>query len=263
MYREASQYRYIPIIFFFKFKTTVFLNLFKDLWKSRLEDERLNQSYNMTAQLAPQLSDPVDPEIRTETRAESADHCSLPEGVVSGLARTFRDLADTVEHSSLDQEQERSLIGLTGHIRCFIEGRRQDEAGLTEAVMSLLRTPPELCVYSGVLLRELAGWLGRRFHQANRSVSHRVEGFKLRHIEHVQDLPPAEDLATQLFPEAMRSLLIHWMGLGEEAVAWRRSSEYPIVLLILEFANHNLITGVAHVLYSSLILKDPPRLTER
>uniref|UniRef100_A0A3B3Z9M7 Uncharacterized protein n=1 Tax=Periophthalmus magnuspinnatus TaxID=409849 RepID=A0A3B3Z9M7_9GOBI len=128
-----------------------------------------------------------------------------------------------------------------------------NEHNVTEAVMVLLQAKQWDEVYSSCLLSCIGRWLGQQFHKANSSISQKVEGFKLHHIDRINDLPPAEELTQELFPEAMRSLLLHWMGLSEEASVDKRHSECPILLLILEFANHNLITGVAHVLYSSLI----------
>ncbi|XP_053557732.1 uncharacterized protein LOC128648863 [Bombina bombina] len=110
-------------------------------------------------------------------------------------------------------------------------------------------------VYENNLLLEVSSWLGNRFQRENEYISQQVEEFKRRHIDHISDLPPAEELVDALFPKAMKVLLVNWMGLSGEGSALKLKSEYPILLLILEFANHNLITGVAHVLYSTLISK--------
>nr|XP_033810133.1 uncharacterized protein LOC117364716 [Geotrypetes seraphini]XP_033810134.1 uncharacterized protein LOC117364716 [Geotrypetes seraphini]XP_033810136.1 uncharacterized protein LOC117364716 [Geotrypetes seraphini]XP_033810137.1 uncharacterized protein LOC117364716 [Geotrypetes seraphini] len=110
-------------------------------------------------------------------------------------------------------------------------------------------------LYGNSLLYEISSWLGNRFFSENAAISVQVEEFKRKHIDHITDLPPAEELVTALFPEAMKVLLLNWMGLSESSAFQKLQSEYPILLLILEFANHNLITGVAHVLYSSLICK--------
>ncbi|KAJ8260860.1 hypothetical protein COCON_G00165830 [Conger conger] len=157
------------------------------------------------------------------------------------------------------KEQQEAMLLLLGHTE-KLAAQGPDEEALAETVLGLLRTQgpgPGAgdSVYSSPLLRAVGGWLGRQFHSANTCISQQVEGFKVRHIERITDLPPAEELAGELFPEAMRILLLTWMGLDEASALWKRHSEYPIVLLILEFANHNLITGVAHVLYSSLICK--------
>lgn len=130
-----------------------------------------------------------------------------------------------------------------------------EEKDVTETVLALLKAKDWGCVYSSFLLGCIGQWLGQQFHAANSKISQKVEGFKVHHIDRITDLPPAEELATGLFPEAMQTLLLHWMGLSEESALEKRRTEYPILLLILEFANHNLITGVAHVLYSSLICK--------
>ncbi|XP_060699632.1 uncharacterized protein si:ch211-110p13.9 [Hemiscyllium ocellatum] len=110
-------------------------------------------------------------------------------------------------------------------------------------------------IYCSHMLYSVSNWLGHQFYSANGLISKQVEEFKTTHIDRITDLPPAEDLVDKLFPEAMKVLLLSWMGLDDNSALWKRQSEYPIVLLILEFANHNLITGVAHVLYSSLICK--------
>lgn len=130
-----------------------------------------------------------------------------------------------------------------------------DEKDVTQSVLALLQARDWGSLYSGSLHSSLGQWLGQEFHAANSSISQKVESFKVQHIERISDLPPADELVTELFPEAMQTLLLHWMGLSKESAMDKRRSECPILLLILEFANHNLITGVAHVLYSSLICK--------
>lgn len=137
---------------------------------------------------------------------------------------------------------------------CYLTGNLE-EKDVTETMSALLEAKDWGCVYSSSLFNCIGRWLGQQFYAANSKISHKVEGFKVHHIERISDLPPAEQLATELFPDAMQTLLLHWMGLSEESALEKRRTEYPILLLILEFANHNLITGVAHVLYSSLICK--------
>ncbi|XP_036453830.1 uncharacterized protein si:ch211-110p13.9 [Colossoma macropomum] len=269
------------------------LESFQDLWKSRINDEQLNMVYNLHVQLpttssyhsdeeishghtssnisapAPVHSEPQEVEedfaisqpvsgLPEESSSVDHDYCSLSEQVEfkqsSLLAEKLCIIGDKLKAIiTMDVSQEETILKLLDYAEYWISGG-QDEERLTDAVMALLRTHSQgYSIYSSLLLQALAGWLGQKFHSANSSISQQVESFKMRHIEHITDLPPAEELATELFPEAMRNLLINWMGLGEEAATWKRLSEYPIVLLILEFANHNLITGVAHVLYSSLI----------
>ncbi|XP_076843329.1 uncharacterized protein LOC143487918 [Brachyhypopomus gauderio] len=268
------------------------LESFQELWKSRINDESLNMSYNLDIQLdMPKDSDHAVPssipnDISPSTNAHSkcqeiqeqfvtfqplhglsddslsADHnyCSTSEQEESRwpniLTERLCRIAGKVKFiTAVEENQRTAVLKLLDFTENQIGGQL-DEEGLTETVMTLLQThSPGFSVYSSPLLQALGAWLGQQFHAANGSVSHQVEGFKMQHIEHIKDLPPAEELAAELFPEAMRNLLIHWMGLSEEAATWKRLSEFPIVLLILEFANHNLITGVAHVLYSSLICR--------
>ena len=200
-----------------------------------------------------------------DTPSEDHDYCSPVKATISEIpsqpcqvSQTLKILESQLQSvQSIGHEQNHILLSFLRLAELFTAGGVLDEDNLAKAVLSLLQlqTPSSLSIYCSPLLQAVAGWLGRCFHTANSCISQQVESFKVRHIEHISDLPPAEELAAELFPEAMRTLLVNWMGLSEEAAQWKRHSEFPILLLILEFANHNLITGVAHVLYSSLICK--------
>lgn len=203
----------------------------------------------------------------SDTGDASADHdyCSFPKEqslqteqnqlVVSAVRHKLHSLDDKLSSDTQGcTEQLKTILLLLENIDRCMNGSLE-EKDVTETVLALLKAKDWGCVYSSSLLSCIGRWLGQQFHAANSSISQKVEGFKVHHIERISDLPPAEELATELFPEAMQTLLLHWMGLSEESTLDKRRSEYPILLLILEFANHNLITGVAHVLYSSLICK--------
>ena len=199
----------------------------------------------------------------------SADHnyCSLEEQSFETQLLTIQSTLSSLKlrlqslekkHCSEDnadctQKFKTALLLLDSMGRC-LDGNLEEEH-LTQAVLTLLGGECWGSVYSSHLMNSVACWLGQQFHGANSCVSQKVESFKVEHIERITDLPPADQLATELFPEAMRTLMLHWMGLSDEAHQEKRRSEYPILLLILEFANHNLITGAAHVLYSSLICR--------
>ncbi|KAL0191995.1 hypothetical protein M9458_010291, partial [Cirrhinus mrigala] len=165
----------------------------------------------------------------------------------TSLAQKLHSLEEKVKlFTNIEAEHLKTATKVLDYVEYCITGKT-DEEKLMETVMALFQTHFQSCsVYSSSLLKAVAGWLGQQFNAANGTISRRVEGFKAQHIEHITNLPPPEELATELFPEAMRNLLAHWMGLSDEADNWKRHSEYPILLLILEFANHNLITGVAH-----------------
>uniref|UniRef100_A0A3Q4HPH2 Si:ch211-110p13.9 n=3 Tax=Pseudocrenilabrinae TaxID=318546 RepID=A0A3Q4HPH2_NEOBR len=173
---------------------------------------------------------------------------------IQGLFRVAFELYSKQDQLAVLENFQETVLLLLENIDRYINGRLE-EKDATEIVLALLKAKDWGPVYSSSLLTCIGRWLGQQFHAANSSISQKVEGFKLQHIERISDLPPAEELATELFPEAMRTLLLHWMGLSEDFSLEKRRSEYPILLLILEFANHNLITGVAHVLYSSLICR--------
>ncbi|XP_070712156.1 uncharacterized protein [Pempheris klunzingeri] len=261
------------------------LENFQDVWKSQINDSPLKMSYSLSVQLDFALSSSIhDTELRTsqlqhfqvgrksvgvndsDTGDTSADHdyCSFPKQglqteqsqlVVSTVRQKLHSLDEKL--SSLTQsctEQLETILLLLENIDRYMNGTLE-ESKVTETVLALLKAKDWGCVYSSSLHSCIGRWLGQQFHAANSNISQKVEGFKVHHIERISDLPPAEELVTELFPEAMQTLLLHWMGLSEESTLEKRHSEYPILLLILEFANHNLITGVAHVLYSSLICK--------
>ncbi|XP_073670872.1 uncharacterized protein [Paramisgurnus dabryanus] len=258
------------------------MECFQDLWKSRIDDDKLNLTYHLDTQVDVQEAQTVTCEssqshLNSEgekalnnvqaftdqsTNSSSTDHdyCSSTEQsntIQSALlGQKLNIIGDKVKFiTNIEEDQLNTTMKILDYVECCIT-EKPDEGRLTDLVMTLLQTHfQRISIYSSALMKSISGWLGQQFNAANGAISHRVEDFKAQHIEHITDLPPPEELASELFPEAMRNLLAHWMGLSEEADEWKRHSEYPILLLILEFANHNLITGVAHVLYSSLISK--------
>ncbi|XP_069034621.1 uncharacterized protein [Embiotoca jacksoni] len=263
------------------------LENFQDVWKQHIHDCPLKMSHSLSVQLdfsvslsvckaqsRSELSQPhycqVDEGLSgvcgSDTANTSADHdyCSFPKQslqteksqlVVSTVRQKLHSLDEQLaSEPQSSTEQLETVLLLLENIDRYINGTLE-EKDAAETVLALLKAKDWVSVYSSSLLSCIGRWLGQQFHAANSSISQRVEGFKVQHIERISDLPPAEELATELFPEAMQTLLLHWMGLSEESTLEKRHSEYPILLLILEFANHNLITGVAHVLYSSLICK--------
>ncbi|XP_070761110.1 uncharacterized protein [Enoplosus armatus] len=262
------------------------LENFQDVWKSQINDSPLKMSYCLSVQLDFALSSSLHETVSSEmsqrqhcqveralvdvhgsdTGDTSVDHdyCSFPkqslqteqsQPVVTTVRQKLHSLDDKLSsETQRGTEQLETILLLLENIDRYMNGNLEEQ-DVTETVLTLLKAKDWGCVYSSSLLSCVGRWLGQQFHAANSSISQKVEGFKVHHIERISDLPPAEELATELFPEAMQTLLLHWMGLNEESTLEKRHSEYPILLLILEFANHNLITGVAHVLYSSLICK--------
>lgn len=250
----------------------------KDVWKSQLHDNSLKRSYILSVQLdsapASSLQDPEstkkvsglqDCQMEGETFETSAAQdyfCSFQnprleaeqsQSTVGTIKQKLLGISDKLCKSQSCSNLKIVLLLLRNIEQCMSENL--EEKAVTETVLALLKAKDWGCLYSSSLLNCIGQWLGQQFHTANSKISQKVEGFKVHHIDRITDLPPAEELATDLFPEAMQTLLLHWMGLSEDSALEKRRTEYPILLLILEFANHNLITGVAHVLYSSLICK--------
>lgn len=253
------------------------------VWKSQINDQHLEMSYNLTDQLdhaplscfqeagfgnkATPLECQCDEKSVDPPGVDTVDHnyCSFPkqalqteqkgdELAVTEIKQKFQHLMDKLSFNHQSCQNTDIIQILLENIDQCIHGNLE-EKDVIETVLALLKAKDWGCVYSSALLSYLGQWLGQQFHAANSKISQKVESFKVHHIERISNLPPAEDLASELFPDAMKTLLLHWMGLSGESTMEKRHMEYPILLLILEFANHNLITGVAHVLYSSLICK--------
>ncbi|XP_076007009.1 uncharacterized protein LOC143001345 isoform X2 [Genypterus blacodes] len=265
------------------------LENFQDVWKSQINDSPLNMSYCLSTQLDLAVTSSMTERGDAKSKDGLTQHtqccqiggelavtCEGGPGNTSGdhdycsvsmeTSHNHNQLLSTVRHKlhNLGDKLSSKCPDNTEHLETILLllesidqyiHRTVEETDVTDMVLALLRAKQRGSVYSSHLLNSIGQWLGQQFHAANVSISQKVEGFKVQHIERISDLPPAEELAAELFPDAMRTLLLHWMGLSEESSLEKRHSEYPILLLILEFANHNLITGVAHVLYSSLICK--------
>lgn len=121
-------------------------------------------------------------------------------------------------------------------------------------------------------LNTLSRWLGEEFRKLEPAIAKRVLTFKEQHINSIDNLPPAEQVALELFPPCMVQLISAWIGLTELHSAdslqmdhnyghKQKSSDkppgqnrnlFPIIQLILEFANNALVSGVAHVVYCQL-----------
>ncbi|EDO39322.1 predicted protein [Nematostella vectensis] len=106
------------------------------------------------------------------------------------------------------------------------------------------------------LLCKLCKLIGREFNNAKPDIEAKVTQFKAKHILTIHSLPCAEEVVEELFPLYMRDLMWVWMGGEEQAARTPNSSLYPLMQLILEFANQTLVSGVAHVLYSRLLRSD-------
>lgn len=117
----------------------------------------------------------------------------------------------------------------------------------------------------------MSDWLGKQFHGMESAVSVKVDQFKKDHISCIDNLPPSENIIKTLFPVSMTQLVSNWIGLNSENVCADVSdhdygppekrirgaglqdwSLYPVIQLLLEFANNSLVSGVAHVVYSTL-----------
>lgn len=123
--------------------------------------------------------------------------------------------------------------------------------------------------FMSLLLMSTSQWLAKSFSELHSQVKTLTNKFKSENIQSVDDLPPAKDVCLALFPRAMVILFEEWLTVthgdsnADHTAAKKRRqtgewevSVYPFIQLILEFANNTLISGVAHVLFTRLILDD-------
>lgn len=122
-----------------------------------------------------------------------------------------------------------------------------------------------------------AKWLAKSFCHLHPQVKGQTSRFKQENIQCVDSLPCAQDLCAALFPRAMVVLFEDWLvfthaasfpSADEHSGKRRKPSNpessaliYPFIQLILEFANNTLVSGVAHVLFTRLILDQPESTT--
>ena len=125
-----------------------------------------------------------------------------------------------------------------------------------------------------IALCVMSDWLGNKFNQLEPEIALKVEQFKTDHIESIDSLPQAEAMIDMLFPACMKCLLCSWIGVSEEKAGPRAVVDhcygnqskrrkqscqtgrnlFPLIQLILEFTNNALISGVAHVVFTRLML---------
>ena len=142
---------------------------------------------------------------------KSADHdyCSFPrkslqteqrQQVVSTVKQRLHSLDDKLSSETRSHtEHLETVLLLLENIDRLVNGNLE-EKDVTETVLALLKAKNWGSVYSSSLLSCMGRWLGQQFHAANSSISQKVEGFKVQHIERISDLPPAEELATETIP---------------------------------------------------------------
>ncbi|XP_066281953.1 uncharacterized protein [Branchiostoma lanceolatum] len=211
------------------------------------------------------LSDSNDVESRNDNSFTDHNYSSShPDDVLCQIIRILDNLA---EKQQLDVFLRRCIELLTSLVSilkdtgsmglpldllgCFVTNVRQMREDQLQDENHMRQT-------SMVIVSE---WLGQQFQMSNKDIVGKVEDFKKRHIMCVDNLPPAEEIIDELFPPAMKTFFLTWMAssssnkesVGGSDCLMFDSGQFPVLQLILEFANHTLISGVAHVLYSRLI----------
>ncbi len=168
-------------------------------------------------------------------------------------------------------------------ILCQYHSITSDKNEMEKLASDNFSIPPGL----NISLCILSKLLGSKFRYFSEAITSRVDEFKLKHINQIENMPSAEEMVRSLFPLCMQLLMTSWMDpdteINEDSSIKdhtyspspkKHKSEsanvdpsknndagsdrgntciYPFIQLILEFANNVLISGVAHVLYSRLL----------
>ncbi|XP_074643383.1 uncharacterized protein LOC141900401 [Tubulanus polymorphus] len=130
-------------------------------------------------------------------------------------------------------------------------------------------TEYDTCDY---MLCTIADWLGKKFAGLKQNVEKAVDTFKVNHIDCIDNLPPPEDIVSELFPKCMQILICQWMDVqnydsnaennSDHVSKKRRVSDgrnedvnkrYHFVQLVLEFCNSAFVSGMSHVINAKLL----------
>ena len=131
----------------------------------------------------------------------------------------------------------------------------------------------DLGVSKSKFMTILSMWLGTEFYKCSTIISSKVDDFKQQHINCIDNLPPSIEIVRHIFPVFMSTFLLHWQGFSSDFNEMNETQltlehnyiskklkmdvpqscpNYPLIQLILEFANNALISGVAHVVFSKI-----------
>lgn len=125
--------------------------------------------------------------------------------------------------------------------------------------------------FTSHLLERTSVRLGRDFANLNSLVQKKVNRFKSENIHCIDSLPSAKDTCESIFHPAMIRLFEEWLSVthieninstpSSSKTHLCVSSNYPFIQHILELCNNTLISGVAHVIYSRLLVDQMPHDT--
>ncbi|PIK48159.1 hypothetical protein BSL78_14987 [Apostichopus japonicus] len=120
----------------------------------------------------------------------------------------------------------------------------------------------------------ISQWLGEKFNLLVPVVAEKVDSFKKANFNQITELPSDREMIRELFPAAMYELFSKWIDVamhdrnhlidspdlgGTHHIHSSSSKEtnklgiYSLLLLLLEFSNQALVSGVAHVLYPRFV----------
>lgn len=229
-----------------------------------------------------QILDPIlKMEVHVFVREKTAQSFELQDGRNIGCEITHAvELVDKIKKNidgyllEIRNESLKQELGLLRTYTCFMNIEKNMDSFVNGAVNLLKNCLALLPIISErsvgfsekeTILCEVARWLGTEFANYHAHVNESVTAFKQNHIRCVENLPSAEVLVSEVFPRSMQILLRCWLRVGDGAENQNATNEgsndstevpltlFPVVQLILELANQNLLSGVAHVLYSRLI----------
>lgn len=117
-----------------------------------------------------------------------------------------------------------------------------------------------------VLLYVLSDWLGKEFRAMEGAVGVRTNAFKQKNLFKIDSLPPNEQLVKTLFPSCMEIFISNWIGGVGSPVSPdhtytfvnKHESEMKTrqLQLILEVGTNCLVSGLSHVVFSELYVRN-------
>lgn len=143
---------------------------------------------------------------------------------------------------------------------------------LTQGILSPPETPSDITNLQSLTLESTARCLAKSFSHMHSQVKEQTNKFKRENIQSVDSLPSAQEMCSSLFPRPMVVFFEDWLNVThtdltlchgrppskrKKPTTQDSSNIYPFIQLMLEFANNTLISGVAHVLFTRLIMDQP------
>ncbi|KXJ29062.1 hypothetical protein AC249_AIPGENE1192 [Exaiptasia diaphana] len=225
------------------------LQRLQPLWTIRFQDELLNEVTH------PSHVNEDEVFVQTVNQGEAS---TSTDTVTKGNQLEKSPVKDHRQH-----ELEKKYIDLKKEIKNFMNlNIKQSKYNECDNVMSTLLDI--LCSYKSMAtdveiddqerwLCTVSQWVGREFKKHKNTIESNATEFKKKHIAAINKLPPAEALIREIFPTSMIVLLKTWMDIEAMKTESEKWLPFPLMQLILEFANQTLYNIPSRVLLAPIL----------